>query len=228
MKKLFIIAITVLFVTQNAIARDKYDNDNYAESDIYGLSTEKEPVPSGTFSVELGAGQMFEAGISIRKNFGRYFSWNVVNLKYALNYGDSYLEDYNDYHDYDYDASENNMSMFSLTSGFRVYTPKIRRSHVRFFLDGNFGYSLSARKEYCEHHSYSYYKHYSDGVWSKSSTYINHEQTKTRHHIVVDASVGLYVSQSVSVSAGFRYLGLGHRHYQRDIIAGQARIAIDF
>lgn len=226
MKKLFIIAITVLFVTQNALARDKYDNDNYAESDIYGLSTEKEPVPSGTFSVELGAGQMFEAGISIRKNFGRYFSWNVVNLKYALNYGDSYLEDYNHYHDNDYDASENNMSMFSLTSGFRVYTPKIRRSHVRFFLDGNFGYSLSARKEYCEHNSYSYLN--SNGEWYKFSTSINHEQTKTKHHIVVDASVGLYVSKSVSVSAGFRYLGLGHRHYQRDIIAGQARIAIDF
>jgi len=58
-------------------------------------------------AAELGVGSELELGVRGQYNFNKYIAWDVLNLKYAYDYGDGY--DWNE---------------FSLQTGVRGFSPE--------------------------------------------------------------------------------------------------------
>lgn len=113
--------------------------DFYEMPDYYGLNNDKPKKTSA--SVELGIGHEFEMGVLFKRNFNKYFSWDILHTKYALDYTDDH---YWVVAPHPYSDRTYNLHELSFTTGMRVYAPKLGK--VKFFGACDLGWACDFMK----------------------------------------------------------------------------------
>lgn len=192
MKKKLILLLSCLALAGTASAQSYYESD----SDIYGLgqaSYEKK------WHRDLGLciGSQVEAGISFRRDFGKYFAWDVVGIGYAYDYMNASLNPEEGIY-----SVSNVKHECKLRTGFRGFTPKL--GNIKFF--AGIGFSCEALRYEDETARWSYY--YDD--YYDYDTY-DHEAWSSSPGLGIDVQVGVCLSKTVSIGykAEFHRLALG-------------------
>jgi hypothetical protein len=116
MKKIIFVLFACIACLQSASAQDYYESS----SDIYGLG-ETNYQKAWTKAVNLSIGDEVNVGLTFRRNFGKYFAWDVWHFGYA------------------YDYSKNNVlhEITILRTGVRLFTPNLGK--VKFFAASGWG-----------------------------------------------------------------------------------------
>lgn len=178
MKKYFLL-LTILFLASGFMTAQ----DFYEMPDYYGLNNDKPKKTSA--SVELGIGHEFEMGVLFKRNFNKYISWDILHVKYALDYTDDHYwvvtEDHPSYYN---GYSANNLHELSFTTGIRAYAPKLGK--VKFFGACDLGWACDFMK---------YYNGYYNGY--------EYDTERTMFdYFALDFTLGAYIGNHV-------YLGYG-------------------
>lgn len=179
MKKYLFSILLLLAGFLAADAQTLYD----FESDIYGLN-EKETIKKTSRALEIGIAKEFEIGFRFQRNFNKYLSWDILGIKYAYDFSEG--EVVGDYYSIEVDYRHE----FSLTTGIRLFTPKI--GQMKFFAALDFGYQQDWQD--------CYYSYYGDKYGLES-----------RPHFLTEFSIGLqfkkfYLGYGLSKTTGdFRH-----------------------
>jgi hypothetical protein len=143
MKKIIFVLFACIACLQSASAQDYYESS----SDIYGLG-ETNYQKAWTRAVNLSIGDQVNVGFTFRRNFGKYFAWDVWHFGYAYDYSERKI-----WHDgYKSDVTHE-ITIFR--TGIRLFTPNLGK--VKFFAATGWGFDYSE----CDYPD-NYYK---DSSW---------------------------------------------------------------
>lgn len=208
MKKIIFLLFACFALTQSVSAQDYYESS----SDIYSLGkTDFQKKWVRTFSISVA--EQVEAGFNIRRNFGRYFAWDV----YGISYG------------YDYfgcrDNIDVNHEIKPIRMGVRGFTPQLGRFKL-YAAVGVAAEVLLYDRVYTEggHYEYTYSPYGYSSTWIEGEEYRKSSESGA---MCVDLQVGLYISNRVSIGyqANFHLLADKGRAEHNDHMF---RLAIDF
>jgi len=134
MKKIIFILFACFACLQSASAQDYYES----ESDIYGLGN-ADYQKKWTKSLSLSLGTQAELGLTFRRNFGKFFAWDVWNFSYAYDYKDNKIKPSSKKYDVTHEITV-------FRTGVRGFTPNLGK--VKLFAALGWGLQVLDRGKF--------------------------------------------------------------------------------
>ena len=209
MKKIIFLLFACFAFMQNVSAQDYYESD----SDIYGLG-EARYQKKWNKSLSVSVGQQIEAGLTFRRNFGRYFAWDV----YGFSYGHDFYGWRTDYDSKKYaeERTDVDHEIKFCRTGIRAFTPQWGK--IKFYA----AYGAAAEVILCERKCYDYIYGYGYSSLQK----VHDDDVKTTAALCIDVQAGMYIGKKFSIGyqANFHSQGDCYINHTDHMV----RMAIDF
>ena len=147
MKKIIFLLFACFAFMQNVSAQDYYESS----SDIYGLGEAKYQ-KKWSRSLSVSIGQQLEAGLTFRRNYGRYFAWDV----YGFSYGHDFYGWRTDHNSKKYaeERTDVDHEIKFCRTGVRAFTPQWGK--IKFYAAYGAGAEVILCKRECFNYVYSY------------------------------------------------------------------------
>lgn len=245
MKKIIFLLFACFACMQGVSAQDFYESS----SDIYGLGKtnyQKKWVRTFNFSIA----RQVELGLNFRRNFGRYFAWDVYGFSYGYHFGkrivkyeSSYTKpkssDNDEYTTTDKDEGKVSHEFKFARTGIRAFTPQM--GNLKFFaalgVGGEYMFCDKINSHTVSEYNsyYTYTSGWTPGVGPITTTSTTkHPEVKEESSrgkdctgLFIDLQLGVYVNSRFSIG----YQAIFHKKTDDgygDHTDHMFRIALDF
>jgi hypothetical protein len=147
---------------------------------IYGLDNGPK-VKKNQFGIELAVGGEAGLGIRLQHNFGKYFAWDILQVKYAYNYTGCDIDEEDDDEHRIYVGEDKNNHKVGVMTGVRAFTPSFANDKIKGYASFAVGYGRTVFPELSYRDYYSSY--YGGYPWY-------YEENVGHNHCALDFSVG--------------------------------------
>lgn len=165
--------LSIFFIALMAMPSFAQKQQVYEGFDIYNLDGAKKK--KGGLGLDFGLGTEGEFGLRYQRNFGKFFSWDIIGAKAAYDFteDDRYAST---------EMTESGRLEFTFQTGFRGYSPKFSADgKVRAFAHLALGFGVSGRK----------WQYYSDEYYTWTP------------HGAFDLTIGIQIKEKYSIGYGF-------------------------
>ena len=210
MKKIIFLLLAGFAFMQNLSAQDYVESN----SDIYGLG-ETNYQKKWVRTLNVSVLKQAEVGFNIRRNFGRYFAWDVYGLSYGYDYFGRRLFEEDITYIKEFDI---NHEITWARTGIRLFSPQL--GSFKLYASAGAGAEVLLYDKI--NTTYGGYT----SVWGPYET--EDRDNKVTPALRIDVQVGFYISDRISVGYQANFHRLCDRKGLAEHTDHLVRLAIDF